>query len=110
MFRNQKCINFHFQACRGDKYDDGTHLQVKRSRRTVMTDNKKKFFKVPNQADFLIVFSCVPGNWLKHINQACAKIIMHVSASQVTTVGGTISGEAGSFSHCVESLVDTMKT
>jgi len=52
---------FLIQACRGDQLDAGTML--KRTSRTQVDSfsQQEKNYVVPNRADFLVVFSTVPG-------------------------------------------------
>ncbi|XP_030759882.1 caspase-1-like isoform X2 [Sitophilus oryzae] len=49
---------FFLQACQGDKLDGGVHLH------TTETDgDMHNTYKIPVQADFLIVYSTVKGSW-----------------------------------------------
>ncbi|CAH1125256.1 unnamed protein product [Ceutorhynchus assimilis] len=50
---------FFLQACQGDKLDGGVNLTINGSR--TETDGETTSYKIPVQADFLIVYSTVKG-------------------------------------------------
>ncbi|CAL8116243.1 unnamed protein product [Orchesella dallaii] len=57
-----KAKMFFINACRGKGYDDGTLLKGLASRRQVDgPSNSKPSYRIPNQADFLTVFSTSEG-------------------------------------------------
>lgn len=49
---------FFIQACQGDKLDGGVTLS-----RTETDGQSINSYRIPSQADFLIAYSTVPGNY-----------------------------------------------
>lgn len=53
---------FLIQACQGDQLDGGVHLkQVAHHLGQTETDSSATSYKIPTHADFLIVYSTIPG-------------------------------------------------
>ena len=71
-FTADKCLSlagkpkiFFVQACRGDKLDPGVTL-MSRKRSTSETDTGSAAYKIPSYSDFLIAYSSMNGNFLRH--------------------------------------------
>lgn len=52
---------FFIQACRGEKFDSGTEFVSTDSPEASAYSNRNIVFKIPNEADFFLAFSTVPG-------------------------------------------------
>lgn len=52
---------FFVQACRGNQLDEGVHMNVTDAKRNHDDAFDKQEIRIPNEADFLLSFSTVPG-------------------------------------------------